>query len=432
MSKPTIIELNDSGILLANTSGLRLCEPGYAWLTPNGIHTGEAARRHAYLEPQRVHHQFWSQLSLTPLNLTSSHANGHARHHADLAYNQLLQLHHAAGEPQQVIFSVPGTFSREQLSILLGLAQAAPFEAAGLVDSAVAGATTLSESGEWLHLDLHLHQTVLTRLRIGAQVERLHVQAVAGAGLKALFDNWAHHIAHLFIRQYRYDPLHTATSEQQLHDRIDEWLQRLAHDHEIAIELDSRRGTYSLNLASETFAVSNEALLERLRHAIDQQGQGCRGLLISDRVARLPTVSEHLNAALTLPRDAVIQGAYASLDQIGAIDGGLVLHTCLHGASTTATAVSTPLATHVLHGYRAYPLENRLYIGFAQDEPLFTSHQPAPPWLSLTRHQAAWQLHSDGELEISARPPTLLPGAQVSIRRPDSLQTHQLTLIEVS
>lgn len=432
MSEPIIIELNDSGILLADASGLRLSEPGYARLTQDGIRTGEEARRYAFLEPQRVYHQFWNQLSLAPL----ANANGHARHHADLAYSQLLQLHRASGEPGQIVFSVPGTFSREQLSILLGLAQAAPFEAVGLVDSAVAAAAVLGEPGEWLHLDLHLHQAVLTRLRIGEQIERLHVQAIASAGLKALLNNWAQHIAHLFIRQYRYDPLHTAAGEQQLYDRMDEWLQRLASDHEIAIELDSRRGAYSLNLARDTFTTSNRALLERLRQAIGQQGAGCTGLLVSDRVARLPALREQLEASISLPADASTRGARTRLDQLGAVDGGLVLHTRLQGITTAAVIPPAtdkhPAATHVLCGHQAHAIGTRLYAGFSQGKPLFTHQPPQPPWLSLSRQGADWQLHSEGALELSAYPPELPPGTRLTVQLPGSSQTHELILIEVS
>lgn len=438
VSDPTIIELNDSGILMAGADGVIASEPGYARLTPHGIQTGEEALRHAFLEPQRVYHQFWNQLSLAPLNGT----HGQARHHADLAYHQLLQLHQAAGQPEHTLFSVPGTFSHEQLSILLGLAQASPFETIGLVDSAVAALAGFDERGEWLHLDLHLHQAVLTRVRLeGERIERLEVQRIAAAGLRALLGNWAQHIAHSFVRQYRYDPLHTAASEQQLHDRMRDWLPALALERDITIHLDSPRGTYSMNLSAESFINSNAMALQSLQQAIHQSGR-FSGLVVGDRLARLPRIREQLGAQLALPADIVTRNAYLRREQLGAIDGGLVLHTRLQTLMPQRpTAAGVPRdqdmddtggsATHVLFQYRAHPIGQRLYIGFSAAEPTFGLEPPPAPWLCLTHTSSQLTWHTQGPLNISA-PNDLTAGSILGVQLPDTSRTHELIFIEVS
>lgn len=430
MSNPTIIELNDSGILVADTRGILLCEPGYARLTTSGIQTGKEALRHAFLEPQQVYHHFWNRLNLAPL----ANPSNQARHHADLAYNQLLALHSAGGRPQQVIFSVPGTFSREQLSILLGLAQASPFEAVGLVDSAVAALASLDETGEWLHLDLHLHQAILTRVRLGEQIERLQVQAVANAGLQAMLDSWAQHIAHLFIQQHRYDPLHTALGEQQLYDRMPDWLDALTREREITIELESQRRTCSLSLSRDSFSSSVAPVLMNLRQAIRRQDHHA-GLVVSDRLARLPCLQEQLAARLVLPTDIVAQNAYPRRDQLGPVEGGLVLHTRLpnnrvHDAAPVACHPDST-ATHLLFQHRAHAIGEQLYIGFGANEPSFGHTPPPAPWLYLTRNGPNLQWHSEGGLDCTASDPALSVGTRLTVRLPDSPHPHELVLIEV-
>ena len=130
----TVFELNDTGIYCNGQQGSALISPGYALLTNTGVATGTEAQQRFWLEPQHSYNQFWRQLSLSPLPTVSRYA----RHHADLAYAQLLQLHRDCGEPEDVIFAVPGSFSNEQLGILLGLAKASPFNVVGLVDAAIA------------------------------------------------------------------------------------------------------------------------------------------------------------------------------------------------------------------------------------------------------------------------------------------------------
>jgi len=441
VSDPSTIELNDSGILVADASGVVICEPGYARLTPGGIQTGEEAQRHAFLEPQRVYHHYWNQLNLAPLK----NAHGQARHHADLAYNQLLQLHQAAGQPQHAVFAVPGTFSRDQLSILLGLAQASPFEAVGLVDSAVAALAGLGETGEWLYLDLHLHQAVLSRVRLGERIERLDVQAIAHAGLRTLLDNWAQHIAHLFVRQYRYDPLHTAAGEQQLYDRMNTWLPTLAHARDIMVELDSQRGTYSLTLPGDSFISSNAQPLQNLRRAIGQQ-EGVAGLVVSDRIARLPHIEEQLAARLALPADIVTRNVHLRHDQLGPVDGGLVLHTRLPAGPSSATAApvrrtapaidpalgSDNHPTHVLFQHRAHAIGDGLYIGFSGAQPAFGRERPATPWLHLRRQRDGLQWHSEGHLTVSVPTDGLTSGSSLTVEMAERDHRCELVLIEVN
>jgi len=232
-----VIELHD--VALRCGTGSQLIEvPGHALVTPQGIVTGAAARARAWREPQHSFDQYWHQLGTAALPVVSRHA----RHFADLAHAQLLALHQAAGAPPRVIFAVPGSFGRDQLAVLLGIAQAAPFGVAGLIDAALAAAHT-EVADAALHLDLLRHCAVLTRLRrSGAEVLRERVAVLPELGLNRLHELWARHLAERFIAAHRYDPLHTGSGEQALREALPGWLATLARQRELNAVLPGPRG----------------------------------------------------------------------------------------------------------------------------------------------------------------------------------------------
>ena len=83
-----IIELNDSEIRLGTGDNIVLRQPGYAVLADTGITTGKQAYAMACSNPRQTYHRYWSQLNQDSLLVPSRLA----RHHADLAYAQLLAM----------------------------------------------------------------------------------------------------------------------------------------------------------------------------------------------------------------------------------------------------------------------------------------------------------------------------------------------------
>ncbi|MEH6468267.1 MAG: hypothetical protein V7725_01495 [Porticoccus sp.] len=443
-----IIEINDSGLYCGNDRGELIVSPGYALLTKQGITTGKAAFEHAYLEPQQSFNQYWRQLNLSPLPAP----NNHARHHADLAYAQLLELHRESGSPQQIIFATPGSFDRDQLSILLGLAKASPFEAVGIVDSAVAAASQSGLSGQLLHLDIQLHQCVLTRLNADnplecsdterSHIERTNTEVIADIGLKTFYDIWAQHIANMFIRQYRYDPLHTAAGEQQLYDLLPNWLDQITETSELAIALDSPQGSYRLNLNRSDLLASSRTRLDQLQKKVRNIWREGETVIASHRTLLLQGFSEQLGHINTLPNDAVIQGCLKNLDAI--VGNGETIHfvTRLPSNSVqsqmsestsapkpTPAPVSTPTITatptHALYQHKAHDIGGGLYLRIDNDQLIF-SHQHTGD-ISLTKENGKIQLRSDRpDLSTSNNRDDLPLGATIHIG------VHQLQLIEVT
>lgn len=403
--RTAIIELNDSGILChaADREEPAIISPGYALLHNQGVITGQQALEQAWLQPQQSFNQYWYQLSLSPL----SSSNQHARHHADLAYAQLQQLYADTGQPQQMIFAMPSNTSAEHLGILLGLVKASPFHAAGLVDAAVAAASQSGLKGALLHADIQLHTTVLSELSSGERVQRQTASQYPDIPLKAIHDTWAQFIADRFIREYRYDPLHTAAGEQQLHDRLPAWIAQLNTETDIETELSAPQGDFRVRIQRSEFIAANQRRWQRLAEALNSTRYD--NLLLSHRLASLPGVIDTLKAAghdniVTLAADASLTACLAQGYAIAAAadttqgDTQLSFITALPALSrpgklsvrsTTALSTGSPQqssathllrsATHLLQGHRAYPLAGGLVL-LSDGTPLIsgkTTNNPA-------------------------------------------------------
>ena len=133
-----------------------------------------------------------------------------------MAFAHLLAIHEQAGKPEEVIFAVPAIYSNEQLALLLGLVEASPLKAVGLVDSAIAATAPVAGKGNYVHMDIHLHQIILTRISVNEELSRSSVQLIDGSGLITILDTTAHLITDLFVKQARFDPQHHPETEHRL------------------------------------------------------------------------------------------------------------------------------------------------------------------------------------------------------------------------
>ncbi len=421
-----IFELNDSGLCCATSPDNLIVSPGYALLTDSGITTGQPALEKAYLEPRQSFSQYWRQLNLSPLPINSRVA----RHHADLAYAQLLQLYRDTGSPERVIFAAPGNFDREQLAILLGLANASPFEAAGLVDASVAAASQARASGESLHVDIQLHQTVITRLQVDQQVSRTAVEILPELGIKSFYDAWAQLIADQFIRQYRFDPLHTAAGEQQLYNRLPGWLRQMDTQTEIGVELDSPQGRYRINLSRTQLLDSTTARSQQFQHRLIELRKSDETLLYSHRMALLPGLVTGNVPSQVLSPDSVIHGCLQNLELIcGSGDLPFITRLPLStssqqdttkgksdlGAAPTPPLTSTP--SHVLYRHRAYAIHPGMEVALSGDTLLIDCKTDAAFRFTLEGGTLALegdrsQIQSHGDLNKLVTGDSLLIGNQ--------------------
>ncbi len=378
----TLIELNDSGIQVFQRGSLVTISPGYAVLDGNQLLIGNVGAENSRRLPRWTNNRYWNQLG------TDAIANGtaHIRHHADLAF---AHLEHIAAKLDQdigeLVFAVPGFYSKDQLALLLGMANECQLKVKGLVDAGLVSVATPGPHSLVLHLDIHLHRIVLSVFRNDGLLRRAESITVAESGLFTLWDRWANIIADQFIQSSRFDPMYQGESEQVLYDQLPEWIKNLGSTHK-QFDLVHKDANYAVNVSPDQLLTACASVYPQIIQAIRGQipSNERAKLCVSHRFTGFPGFSDSL-ALLNnvdvevLTPDAVARGTEQHLDKI--VQDNQVAHiTSLplptvrseSQQSNTATRVSSsgsPSAscpespTHILQGSHARAIGQRLAIG---------------------------------------------------------------------
>jgi hypothetical protein len=371
------IELNDTGVLVARDAELVLGSPGYALIDADAIEIGEAAFVQARLHPRRAHNRFWHRLSLDPLTNPSPRY----RHQADLAYAHLKHIAVSLDDGAEVMLAVPSNYSREQLALLLGIAQESSLHVVGLVDASVAAVATRSLPENCVYADIQLHQTLAVSLQVSDKIQRQSIEALDRTGLSLLYDKWVHLIADAFIEQCRFDPLHNAETEQALYSRLPQWLAAISQRGEVVLEIESGGKHFQSRLKSAKALETITPIYQRIARMVDSLMNGTRGqLLISHRLAALPGIGTVFGNYRVLPDNAVALGCQANAGFIRGADDGVSFVTALPATQAAAAedsdsvhSVPVDLApghgpvTHLLVNQYAYPLRSTLFLGQQRD-----------------------------------------------------------------
>jgi hypothetical protein len=341
------IELNDAGIRIACSDGLLATEPGCALIEEEVLAVGSEAFRAARLRPHQATDRFWRDLGLDPLARQSATV----RHNADIAYAQLSSLWRRFGtEVRDVVLIVPASFTREQLGLVLGMADACGMPVAGVVDAAVASSVSHPER-ERFHLELGLHQAVLTHVQpagVGG-VTRGEFIVLEGVGLVPLRERWIRCIARTFVSQTRFDPLHHAQAEQALYDALAGLLHATAADGTARIELAAGARTHAVEIPAEELAAAANDVYGILAGGIERlRGRAPAGLVqLGPHAASLPGMPSMLARSRNVETrhvepEAACMGALARLAQIRRTDGRFKLVVSLRMHEDPEAGARTP------------------------------------------------------------------------------------------
>ena len=359
-----VIELNDNVLRVGDDSGILVESPGFALVLDKQMQLGDVAKHQARIHPTSSYNKYLHELSLDPI----SHVTG-IRHFADIAYAHLLHLAEEGGVDADVIFAVPGNFTRVQLAILLGLAKQSPFQAVGMVDSAIAAAHAATHTGSIIYAEMQLHQVVLTKIVAGQDShQRESVIQVPGVGSQNFMDRMMQLATGLFIEQCRFNPQHDAETEQKLYNALPLWLKQDGKDqNSLLLEL-------KVNTAVHTAKMPRESLINYLSRDYKSIGQqvaelaegGDSKLLLSPDFADLPGLRSFLGESIeleVLPVGAISRAVILNRDSIVSGDDQIQLTTSLPRAVSLlsqseriAAEQEQQRATHVLVGSTAIPL----------------------------------------------------------------------------
>ena len=317
------IELNDIGIEAVSDSdpGTEAISPspGVVVLDGETLLTGREAASRARLKPRWTYDRFWEELDTTPLPRPFPRT----LRRADLAHAHLEEIWESTRErADDVVLAIPGCFSHEQLGLVLGIARACGMPVTGMIDSSVACSTLpgLSDQGSnptpvAVHLDLHLHRTVATRVERNHEVKRGRIEVNDDVGLVTLFDAWVRLIAQVFIRTTRFDPLHRGESEQALYLHLPGWLDALRREDKTTLVMEAGGKDHSIEITREQIVACAQPFYEQvaqLATALEPAGQQTT-LLVSKRMAELPGLEDFLRLAnenlVALPGAAGAKGA---------------------------------------------------------------------------------------------------------------------------
>ena len=376
------IEVVDAGLVAVRDGAIAAPSPGVALLDATGLVTGREAAAQARLKPVYAFDRFWSDLNTDPLPRQLPQA----RSRADLAYHHLSRFWtEVAQAGDEVLLALPATMRPAEAGLLGGIAAAAGIPVAGCVDLAVAACAALPACETILHLDLQLHQAVLTELGGTETLHRRRVEVAPRVGLRALQAAWAQLVSEAMVRRTRFDPLHQAVTEQQLHDRMPAWLETLAAADSADLEIDSGAGTFGVTLRREQFVFAVEAYYSQLSDLVDAARRAGESvtLALSDRAAALPSLAERCAAMADAEVIVLAPGAAAraALDHAAALAaaGAAAWVTALPRSATPRRSRVAPghaagsAPTHVVYGGRAHAIRGEpLAIGVApaQGRPL--------------------------------------------------------------
>ncbi len=381
--------LNDAGIAVISDAKVAYREPGVALLDDDGIVTGNAAFESARLKPRRVQNRYFMAMSMEPLGdrrfpqMTS----------ADLVSRQLEQVWREASHAgDRLVVAVPAWLDTSQLALFLGIAAELSIPIAGMVDAAVAATRREYPGAVAVHVDLGLHVAALSRLAQPGQAQLERSAVVESAGLLPLYDAWIRTIADAFVKQSRFDPLHTAETEQLLQDRLPGWLAEASGRDRIELQVEYRAIEHSAVIESLDLQAAAAPVYQRIVSQLRAlyRAEDQPAIQLSDRAARMPGLADTLRARVggevfLLEPGATARGLLGRCRDFEVGDGQVALVRQLPWDQAPAAPAVVDESKHAAGQPTHVLFENRAFsIG---ERPLSLGTQPAggERWIDLAQ-----------------------------------------------
>ncbi len=347
-----ILEFNDLELTVHGGSGTRYQSPAIAIVREEELLFGEQALRLARIHPQQANQQYLNRMNGDPLPTPIRKA----ANHADLVYLHLKAF--ADQITDDAVLAVPGTLTGDQLGILLGICQEAGINVSGFVNSAVAATSTTATPDQVTYLDVFLQHMLLSDIRINAEVRHERSFEVRDCGFTNLVDGWMNLIADRFVQETRFDPLHTAASEQQLYNQVYDWVLGAHGRTEVAFQVTHDDQQRRVEVPRSQLEQKAAQRIDRLIDALPAR----QPLVLSGRASRIPGLTSHLQRSgfelIQLAADAVAAGCNQHMSLVRTVDTELRLVNRLpnNRGVLNNPPVDQPAPTHLLKAHIAHPL----------------------------------------------------------------------------
>jgi len=418
--------INDAGITLLNGEQISYREPGFALLDDDRLTTGNEAFAQARINPRRIHHRFWSKLE------TDSLVDKRFHHltAADLVSRQLEQMwQKGASGGDGLVVAVPPYMHSANLGLFLGIASEIEIPVVALVDAGVAATRREYQNAVPVHIEMSLHTTSLTRLAQPGQVRIERTEIIDSCGVVVLYDAWINAIAEAFVQQSRFDPLHTAETEQMLLNRLGGWLADASSVGQLELQIEYGGRSYQAVIESLGLIAAAAPVYQLIANNLRAlyRAEDTPAIQISDRVARMPGLADMLKARVggeifVLEPGATARGALSRCRDADNAGGGLSLirqlpwdqsPIALKVASDRQSDSGVP--THLLFGDTAYAIGNLpLVLGSQEDAAgRFITLAADMPGVSR-RHCSLTRINGQCILEDHSRYGTFLNGHSIN------------------
>jgi len=254
----TLLTIDYRGLSLWQGAKCIYSSPAYALVEGKSALFGESARAQAKLKPTVTENEFWDRFSEDRL----ARRNRVASTQADLAYLHLQDFWQAADSDESITLIAPADYSREQISLLLGVVHSLNIPVAAVSNAAVVAYQKPHPGQHLYHLDWHPNRLVLTELVQGESLTLGQQTVSRELGLNRFRETWSMVLADAFVNSTRLDPLHNAAVEQQMFDQLLGWLK--TPSAEIYPELVHAEQIYRTTVSWNVV----ESAVERLRGAL--------------------------------------------------------------------------------------------------------------------------------------------------------------------
>lgn len=263
----SLLHINDNQLRLQKNNGQVVSSQGYAWFNGESvvfdINSEEVtAVQQCRLHPQLINNRYWQQCDQSSISANSLGL----RHSADLIWQQLSQLK-MAHQLQELILFIPSHYQESQLQLLLGVAKACDLSVLALVNKAVAELSRHAlADGEYLHIDVQLHQTVCATVAVeSGEYTLVDVQILQDVGIHLMQEALLHGLQNIFIQDDRFDPLHDAATEQQLFNQLPTIAMSLSVSGNVNIGVEHQSRLHNISLEAATWAQMLVPFKERIQ-----------------------------------------------------------------------------------------------------------------------------------------------------------------------
>ena len=354
---PTL-HINDNNLLLQvlQEEGGAIIQRsrGYAWFKGEDVifdlTSDVEPVRQCRRVPQQINSRYWQQCAQTAIG---ENAAG-MRHAADIIWKHLGEFK-KLNSLENLALVVPANYRDAHLQLLLGVSKANDLDITSLISKPVwASLNSGIKESQIVHLDVQLHQTVVSRIeKTSTEITLKGAEVNAELSLQSIQEALLQSLQASFIRDGRFDPLHDAHTEQQLFDQLPELVNQALKNEKSSVGVEHQGKLY--NSVVEPSEVKNA--LTPLLSLIDQLGS--QPLLVDmnaeydlsallmpnvNWVSEVVALPEKLAAGMSNDGNVIYQTSLEHRDELGQIESKPDAQAAMKTTAKREAASSQPLA----------------------------------------------------------------------------------------